>query len=50
MQEKEQDRIKERQDIKVKIKEVINAKPLFKVYEEKYKQEVEMPQLELKKK
>ena len=43
IQEKEQERLKEKHDTKFKIKEVINAKPLFKALEEKYKQEVEMP-------
>lgn len=44
------ERMKDKEDSKNKIKSVINSKPLYKVYEEKYKQEIEMPHLEMKKK
>ncbi|CDW87268.1 UNKNOWN [Stylonychia lemnae] len=49
-QDKHQERQKYREDSQVKIKTVINSKPLYKQYEEKYIQEIEMPQLEMKKK
>ena len=49
-QEKELERQKLKEDTHVKIKQVINAKPLYKQLEEKYQQEIEMPHLELKKK
>lgn len=50
MQEKIHIREQSKDESMQKIKAVINSKPLYKVYEEKYKQEVEMPYLEEKKK
>jgi len=41
--EKEQERIKFREDTQVKVKQVIHAKPLYKQLEEKYVNEIEMP-------
>ena len=50
MKNKIHDREQSKDEQKQKIMAVINSKPLYKVYEEKYKNDVEMPQLEQKKK
>ncbi len=50
MDEKMLERQKYKEETKQKVKSVINSKPLYKLYEEKFKQEVEMPELEQKKK
>ena len=50
MQSKIHEREQSKDEQKQKIMAVLNSKPLYKVYEEKYKHEVEMPQLEQKKK
>ena len=50
LQEKEEQRKKFEEETKHKVKEVLNKKPLYKQFEEKYQQEVEMPTLEQKKK
>lgn len=50
MQEKEEDRRKKKEEEESRVKEVVKAKPLYQKYEQKYKQEYELPELELKKK
>jgi hypothetical protein len=44
-----EERQKEKEETAAKIKEVLNRKPLYKVKEEKFKQEVETAELEKKK-
>lgn len=50
MKEKEFERQKFREDTLNAVKVVKKMKPLYKVYEEKFKEEIEMPELQLKKK
>lgn len=50
LREKEESRKRFTDETKTKVKEVLRAKPLYKQYEEKYHQEVELPTLEQKKK
>ena len=47
---KEEERKKNREETAFKIREVLNMKPLYKQIEEKFKNDVELPQLEMKKK
>jgi hypothetical protein len=48
--EKEESRKKNREESAFKIREVLNMKPLYKQIEERFKNEVELPELETKKK
>lgn len=48
--DKEMERKKFSDETKEKVKEVITGKPLYKQLEEKYQREVELPELEQKKK
>lgn len=49
MREKEEQRKKFRDDTAVAVKQVMKAKPLYKVIETRYKEEIEMPDLDEKK-
>lgn len=49
MKEKEEMRKKFRDDTAIAVKQVMKATPLYKVIEQKYKEEVEMPELNEKK-
>lgn len=50
MKEKEEERRKFREDTQKAVKEVLKAKPLHLQYEEKYREEFEIPELQRKKK
>ena len=46
MKEKEEERKKFRDETAVAVKEVMKAKPKYMVIEQKYKEEIEIPDLE----
>lgn len=49
MKEKEEQRKKFRDDTAVAVKQVMKAKPLYMVIENRYKEEIELPDLDEKK-
>lgn len=46
MREKEEQRKKFRDETAVAVKHVMNTQPLYMVIEQKYKQDIEMPELD----